>query len=328
MRRNLFLPSWRAPGVVALENHLAIDRELRRIDRALALAAILAASSIACGSSPPPASSRSSTNVEARVASADGVSIHYVAEGSGPTVVLSHCLGGNLHYWDVAAADLARDHRVVRLDLAGHGGSGIDRKTWSVEGFVGDIRAVVNAAGVDRFTLVGHSMSGTIALETARELGDRVTGVVPVDSVLDVDEHMPPETRAEVLGEMRADNRAVIERQLPHLLPNNPDPKLVARVRADAMAEDPDRSAAILESIFAYREDLAMDHLAMPIVAIDADRRPVAIGHNRAHAPQFEARVIKDTGHWLMLDKPTEFASTLRDVIESIESGKAKRRPI
>jgi hypothetical protein len=40
------------------------------------------------------------------------------------------------------------------------------------------------------------------------------------------------------------------------------------------------------------------------------------------------ARLLKDTSHWLMLDKSTEFASTLREVIESIESGKARRRPI
>ena len=46
-----------------------------------------------------------------------------------------------------------------------------------------------------------------------------------------------------------------------------------------------------------------------------------------AHAPQFDVRVIQGTGHFLMLDKPTEFASTLREVVESIESGKAKRRP-
>lgn len=298
------------------------------IARSLALAATLAVSSIACGSSTPPASSPSSARVEARVASADGVSIHYVTEGSGPVVVLVHCLGCNLHYWDVVAADLARDHRVVRLDLAGHGGSGTDRKTWSVDGYVGDVRAVVNAAGVGRFTLVGHSISGTIALETARELGDRVAGVVPIDSVLDVDARMPAETRAEVLGKLRAEYRDFVDKQLPNLLPKNPDPTVAARVRADAMAADPDRTAAILESIYDYREDLTMDHLAMPIVAVDADRRPVAVDHNRAHAPQFDVRVIKDTGHWLMLDKPTEFASTLRDVVESIESGKAKRRPI
>jgi pimeloyl-ACP methyl ester carboxylesterase len=297
------------------------------IGRPLALAATLALSSIACGSSTPPASSPSSAKVEARVASADGVSIHYVAEGSGPVVVLVHCLGCNLHYWDVTAADLARDHRVVRLDLAGHGGSGTDRKTWGIDGFVGDIHAVVDAAGVDRFTLVGHSMSGTIALETARVLGDRVIGVVPVDSVLDVDARMPAEARAEVLGKIRADYRGVMEKQLADLMPKNADPTVVARVRGDAMAMDPDRAAAILESILAYREDLAMDRLAMPIVAVDADRRPVALEHDRAHAPQFDARVIKDTGHWLMLDKPTEFVSTLRDVVGAIESGKAKRRP-
>jgi len=102
---------------------------------------------------------------------------------------------------------------------------------------------------------------------------------------------------------------------------------VVARVRHDALAKDPDRTAAILESIFTYPADVTMDHLALPIVAIDASRAPVAIEHNRAHAPQFDARVIEGTGHWLMLDTPTEFASTLRAVVESIESGKARRRP-
>jgi sigma-B regulation protein RsbQ len=297
------------------------------ISRSLAFAAALVVSSIACGSSTPPASSPLPAPTEARVSSVDGVSIHYVAEGNGPAVVLAHCLDCNLHYWDIVAADLARDHRVVRLDLAGAGGSGANRKTWSIESFAGDIRAVVNAAGVDRFTLVGHSMSGTVALETARQLGDRVIGVVPIDSVLDIDAHMPAELRAKVLAELRADYRGFIEKQLPTLLPTNPDPKVVARVRGDALAGDPARSAAILESLFTYREDLTMDHLAMPIVAIDSDRRPLALDHNRAHAPQFDARVLKDTSHWLMLDKPTEFASMLRDVIESIESGNAKGRP-
>jgi pimeloyl-ACP methyl ester carboxylesterase len=296
--------------------------------RSLALAAVLAVSAVACGSSGPPASSPSSATAESRVASADGVSIHYIVEGSGPAVVLAHCLDCNLHYWDVAAADLARDHRVVRLDLAGNGASGTDRKTWSIEAFAGDVRAVVNAARVDRFTIVGHSMSGTIALEAALELGDRVTGIVPVDSVLDVDAHTPAEARARLTAQIRGDHRNFIDAMLPSLLPKNPDPKVVARVRADAMAGDPDRTAAILESVLAYREDLALDRLAVPIVAVDADFHPVALDHDRAHAPQFDARVIKDTGHFLMLDKPTEFASTLRDVIESIESGVAKRRPI
>ncbi|MDP9149168.1 MAG: hypothetical protein M3O36_04400 [Myxococcota bacterium] len=116
--------------------------------------------------------------------------------------------------------------------------------------------------------------------------------------------------------------------QLPNLLPKNAGPKVVARVRGDATAADPDRTAAILESLFAYREDLTMDHLAMPIVAVDADLRPVALDHDRAHAPHFDARILEGTSHWLMLDKPSEFAGVLRDAVESIELGRGKRRPI
>lgn len=293
----------------------------------LAVCVWLALSPSACAGRSASPSPVAPAPTEARVSSADGVAIHYVVEGSGPAVVLSHCLGCNLHYWDVAAADLARDHRVVRLDLAGHGGSGADRKAWTVESFAGDVRAVVNAAGVDKFILVGHSMSGTVALETALELGDRVTGIVPIDSVLDVDAHLPSETREAILGQVRTNYAAFIEKQLPALMPNDPDPRVVARVRADAMAGEPYRQATILESLFTYREDRALDQLAIPIIAVDADRRPVAVAHNRAHAPQFEARVIEGTGHWLMLDKPTEFARSLREVIGLIESGKAKRRP-
>lgn len=137
---------------------------------------------------------------------------------------------------------------------------------------------------------------------------------------------MPAAERAEMFRKIRTDFHGFIDALLSSLMTKNPDPKVVSRVEHDAMAMDPDRSASILESIFAYPADVAMDHLATPIVAIDADRRPVALEHGRAHAPQFDARVIEDTGHWLMLDKPTEFASTLRDVVQSIESGKARRR--
>lgn len=299
--------------------------------RSLALVVVLAASSAACGSGTPSAASPStkavSAPVDAHVTSADGVSLHYVVEGNGPTVVMVHCFGCNLHYWDVPAAELARDHRVVRLDLAGHGESGANRKTWTIEAFAGDVAAVVNAAGVDKFTLVGHSMAGPISLATALQLGDRVTGIVPIDTLTDVEQHMSDADRAKMVADMRADFHGGMDKILPRLMPKNPDPNVVERVRRDAMAIDPERGAAILDVLFAYREDQAMDHLSMPIVAVDSDLHPVAFEHNRAHAPQFDARVIPGTGHWLMFDKPTEFAHTLREVVESIETGKAKRRP-
>ena len=296
--------------------------------RFLALASALAFTVIACASNTFPVTTSSKReSTEAYVASADGVSIHYVVEGRGPSVVLLHCLGCNLHYWDVAAADLARDHRVIRLDYAGDGGSGSGRKAWGVAGFVADARAVIGAAGVDRFTLVGHSMSGPIGLELAQGLGDRVVGFVPIDTLLDADESMSEEQRAATLTQVRTHYLDFMNGLLPHLMPQNPDPRVLARVRADAAAKDPERTASILEWLYAYPAGERLDRLDMPIIAVDSDLRPPMLDHNRAHAPQFDVRIVEGTGHFLMLDKPTEFSSTLREVIESIESGKARRRP-
>ncbi len=224
--------AWLRPGRTPTSRH-----GVPMIARSLALAATLALTTLACGSTTLPASSPStSAAIEARVPSADGVPIHYVVEGSGPTVVLLHCLGCNLHYWDVPAAKLARDHRVVRLDYAGHGGSGSERKTWGIDGFVADVRAVLDAAGVDRFTLVGHSMSGPIGIEVANELGERVTGVVPVDTLLDADERLPEEQRAATLAQVRTHYRDFVVEFLPHLMPKNPNPSVFERVKSDALA--------------------------------------------------------------------------------------------
>jgi len=296
------------------------------IARPLALAAALLL--FACRPSTQPASAPSANSaVDTRVPSDDGVPIHYVVEGSGPTIVLLHCLGCNLHYWDSAAAELQRDHRVVRLDYGGDGSSGSARKTWGLDRFVADVRAVIDAAHVDRFTLVGHSMSGPVGLEVASELGDRVVGFVPVDTLLDADERVSEEERAATLLRVRTHYLEFMDELLPHLMPANPNPKVLERVRADAAAKDPERTASILEWLLAYRAGDALDRLDLPIIALDSGLRPPKLDHNRAHAPQFDARIIEGTGHFLMLDKPAEFSHTLRAVIESIESGRAKPRP-
>ncbi len=66
------------------------------------------------------------------VPSADGVPIRYEVAGQGsPAVVFVHCWTCDRHFWDHAAARLARDHRVVTLDLAGHGDSGRERSPHS-----------------------------------------------------------------------------------------------------------------------------------------------------------------------------------------------------
>ena len=128
------------------------------------------------------------------VRSTDGVPIHYTVQGKGePALVFVHCWTCDRHLWDGQVPAFARDHRVVALDLAGHGESGRGRKEWSIEAFGQDVKAVADKLGLERMVLVGSSMGGPVILEAARRMPGRVVGLVPVDILKNVDDQMPPD---------------------------------------------------------------------------------------------------------------------------------------
>src|ERR1043165_7144323 len=138
-----------------------------------------------------PFSQTASTSV---VNASDGVPIHYEVQGKGePALVFVHCWSCNRHLWDNQVAELSKTHRVVTIDLPGHGESGMDRKTWSVESFGDDVKTVVMKLDLKRVVLICSSMGGPITLEAARRMPDRVVGIVPVDTFQDVDSKIPPE---------------------------------------------------------------------------------------------------------------------------------------
>lgn len=124
---------------------------------------------------------------------ADGTSISYRAWGKqgDPLIVLVHGGAANSSWWDHIGPHLADHHRVVALDLAGHGDSG--RQTeYSLESWAQQVRAVATAESRDKPIIVGHSMGGFVALTAAREFGEILNGVAVIDSPV---QHMSPETR-------------------------------------------------------------------------------------------------------------------------------------
>src|SRR5258708_36000946 len=103
------------------------------------------------------------------VSSADGVPIHFTDQGKGdPALVFVHCWSCDRHLWDNQVPVFAKRHRVVTLDLAGHGESGRGRKDWSVPSFREDVKALVEKLGLKQVMLVGSAMRGAVSLQTAR----------------------------------------------------------------------------------------------------------------------------------------------------------------
>jgi pimeloyl-ACP methyl ester carboxylesterase len=113
----------------------------------------------------------------------DGTSIHFDehGHGDGPAVVLVHGITESSDSWAPVTERLATQHRVVTLDLRGHGRSG-QAERYDLEAMAGDVAAVVDALGLDRPHLVGHSLGGIVVSAAG--------AVLPVSSVVDVDQSL------------------------------------------------------------------------------------------------------------------------------------------
>jgi pimeloyl-ACP methyl ester carboxylesterase len=222
-----------------------------------------------------------------------------------PTLVLVHGWAMDHRLWDGQVPGLAAHHRVVTLDLAGHGESGVDRADWTMAAFGRDVHAVVQAIDAQQVILIGHSMSGPVVLEAARMLGQRVKGIVLVDTLLDVEYRTPPDEIASFAKQLEADYRnTTIQMANENLFaPATPEPvrELVLR-HATALA--PKRSIAMLCDTWGYDPLPALQEIEVPIRAVN------------------DAAVIPGTGHYPMLEDPARFDPALDAAIAAIERAK------
>jgi pimeloyl-ACP methyl ester carboxylesterase len=254
------------------------------------------------------------------VHSADGVVIRYQERGAGdPALVLVHGWANTRAIWGVHPETLARSHRVVALDLAGHGLSGANRTDWTMDAFGEDVVAVVDQLGLREVVLVGFSMGGVVALEAAERLGDRVVGVVFVD-VLQDPEVAPSEREAEQFATMmRANWRDTAFIRGFGFMPDASD-SLLTYVR-EMMPEQPhEHYFMALESMFEWLETElrpSLEDLDRPLAAINTTVRPTNVEALRRYAPSFTVDTIGGVGHGgILLRRVEDFDEYLLAIVD------------
>lgn len=249
----------------------------------------------------------------------DGVAIDYQVAGEGPAVLLLHDGLTHARVWDPIFAALARDHRVVRFDRRGFGRSDVPREPYSP---LEDIGAVLDAAGVERATLVGASWGGGLALAFALAHPGRVEALVLAGPVI------PGYGYSEHFTSRGFRNASPLLDGKPGRALRNwvEDPWIVAPGNKDA------RKAlrALLEPVFekqtAQRPDLERlpePNLLPHLPAIETSTL-ILVGEAdipdvHAHAGVLETRlpdarrvVVPEAGHLLFLERPGEFERLVR----------------
>src|SRR5881227_1204610 len=111
-----------------------------------------------------------------------GHRVIYRIAGSGPPVVLIHGMLNSSRHWEAVALRLAAEHTVIAPDLIGHGDSATPRGDYSIGAHAAVIRDLLAVIGVERATIVGHSLGGGIAMQFFYQFPQRTERLVLVSS--------------------------------------------------------------------------------------------------------------------------------------------------
>jgi len=104
----------------------------------------------------------------------------FVKAGSGPAVLLLHGMGCDHTTWEPVIEKLARRHTVIAPDLLGHGRSDKPRADYSVGGYANGMRDLLTVLGIDKATVVGHSLGGGVAMQFGYQFPERTERLILV----------------------------------------------------------------------------------------------------------------------------------------------------
>ena len=116
-----------------------------------------------------------------------GIDIFYKDEGSGAPVVLLHGFLENSSMWNDLIPHISKPHRVISIDLLGHGKSDCLSYIHTMEDLAEAVEAVLNHLNIVSSTFIGHSLGGYVSLAYAEKYRDKVKGLCLMNSTAQED---------------------------------------------------------------------------------------------------------------------------------------------
>jgi pimeloyl-ACP methyl ester carboxylesterase len=112
----------------------------------------------------------------------NGIRTRYRHVGSGPAVLVLHGWGGRIEAVDPIVRALSAHLTVIAPDLPGFGETGLPPTPWGVSDYADWTRALMDALGLERPSIVGHSHGGRVTIHLASHHPDRVDKLILIDS--------------------------------------------------------------------------------------------------------------------------------------------------
>ncbi len=250
--------------------------------------------------------------------------------GIGPPVVLIHGLADDHRAWRRVAGRLMLDHRVILYDLRGHGGSSIGSPDGRLAQLGGDLLSLCDALELERCTLAGFSLGGTIAMRAAIDAPDRVAALALVATSSRVGGAAQAWylERAAMVDEGDERLRETLDQDTDDVYRARPEETGAGLHIRRASTRDPRGYANACRAMAALREHPLDDELARITAATT-----ILAGDQDQHCPPRAAEIIADripgsgleilpgAGHPLPVERPDETAEAIRRITAVATAG-------
>lgn len=256
----------------------------------------------------------------------NNTTIAYNQYGNGDTTLLfvhGWCI--NKEYWAAQTKHFSDKYKVVTLDLPGFGNSDKNRSEWTFEQYVEDVNEFINQQQLKNVILIGHSMSGDILLLMDTKYPASIIGIVGIDNLKRPVEQFSDEDNREIEGffkMMDSSFSGTVELYTKNnLFPPTTDTSIVNRVVNDFKMNDSIIAIKVLRSLLdvSQKERDMMQQLKHTLYLVNSVPDSTHIDSLKKYCnASAEVFYVNGTGHYPMIEKPTEFNAVLQRVINKI----------
>jgi pimeloyl-ACP methyl ester carboxylesterase len=240
--------------------------------------------------------------------------VHYQNYGKGKdALVFVHGWTCNLTFWKANVPAFADRTRVIAIDLPGHGESDKPQVAYSMDLFANAVDAVLRDAGIERATLVGHSMGTPVIRQFYRKYPAKTRGLVVVDGML---QPFPnPEQMRQFLDTFRGSNyKQVADGVVNSMVAPMQDKAAAAEVKAAMLSAPQHVIVGAFEGMLDESIWKTQDKINVPTLVImnkQTNRTPEYERFVRDLVPGVDYQVWEGVSHFLMLDDPQRFNDTV-----------------
>ncbi|WP_341962905.1 alpha/beta hydrolase [Pseudomonas sp. RC10] len=256
----------------------------------------------------------------------NGCSLHYQEFGQGSPVLLVHGLGSSAQDWEYQIPALVGQHRVIAVDVRGHGRSGKPRERYSIPGFSADIKALLDHLQPGPVHLVGLSMGGMIGFQLAVDHPQLLKSLTIVNSA--------PEVKIKSLSDVRQfakrwllarvfSMEAIGKALGKNLFPKPEQADLRHKIAKRWAQNEKHAYLASFSAIVGWGVQEKLSRIQCPTLVVTAkyDYTPVALKEVYVRLIH-EAKlvVIEDSRHATPLDRPEEFNRALLEFLKDVDA--------